>query len=163
MLLGNFRGGSSSKTHYSEPEMWNKLQAVDEKTLVSNLPKGIDTQLGAQWDGVDLSGGQWQRLTIARTLLKHAAIRIFDEPTSNVDSLAEKQIINELKKTGSDCITILVSYRAWTLKQVGMIYVFDSGHVVDSGSYDALRSTSKAFRDLFDYQLEKGGDKAEEA
>ena len=133
------------------------MESVGEADLVRSLPDGLDTQLGAQWDGADFSGGQWQRLAIARSLVQDAPVRVFDEPTSNVDSAAEEEIIHELKKRGKDKLTILVTHRAWTLKAADMIYIFDSGTIVDCGTYDELVQHSPVFNSLFNYQL-KGGD-----
>lgn len=140
----------------SDKQMWRALQAVEEDGLVSKLPQGLDTQLGAEWGGVGLSGGEWQRLALARMMLRPAAIRILDEPTSNVDSQSEEMIYSTLARDGRDHITILVSHRAWTLQKVDRIYVFREGHIVETGSYRDLSKDGTYFSQLFDYQLNQG-------
>ncbi|BAR05347.1 putative ABC transporter ATP-binding component [Parascardovia denticolens DSM 10105 = JCM 12538] len=157
LSLGRGRADSGGNRTDRERLLWDSLESVGEADLVRSLPDGLDTQLGAQWDGADLSGGQWQRLAIARSLVQDAPVRVFDEPTSNVDSAAEEEIIHELKKRGKDKLTILVTHRAWTLKAADMIYIFDSGTIVDCGTYDELVQHSPVFNSLFNYQL-KGGD-----
>ena len=157
LSLGRGRADSGGNRTDRERLLWDSLESVGEANLVRSLPDGLDTQLGAQWDGADLSGGQWQRLAIARSLVQDAPVRVFDEPTSNVDSAAEEEIIHELKKRGKDKLTILVTHRAWTLKAADMIYIFDSGTIVDCGTYDELVQHSPVFNSLFNYQL-KGGD-----
>jgi ATP-binding cassette subfamily B protein len=98
----------------------------------------LDTQLGQQWGGVGISGGQWQRLALARIYLRGAGIWILDEPTSAIDAEAERQIFAELRRTRRDRITIVVSHRAWTLREMDRIYVIDGGRVVQEGRYDEL-------------------------
>ena len=98
----------------------------------------LDTQLGQQWGGTGVSGGQWQRLALARIYLRDAGIWILDEPTSAIDAEAEREIFHELRRTRPDRITVVVSHRAWTLREMDRIYVVDGGEVVQEGSYAEL-------------------------
>jgi ATP-binding cassette subfamily B protein len=98
----------------------------------------LDTQLGQQWGGTGISGGQWQRLALARIRLRDAGVWILDEPTSAIDAEAEHEIFTELRRTSAGRITIVVSHRAWTLRAMDRIYVIDNGTVAQQGTYDEL-------------------------
>ncbi|WP_433022031.1 ATP-binding cassette domain-containing protein [Kribbella sp. CA-294648] len=113
----------------------------------------LDTQLGQQWGGVGISGGQWQRLALARIYLRDAGIWILDEPTSAIDAEAERQIFAELSRTRRDRITIVVSHRAWTLREMDRIYVIDGGRVVQEGRYEELLAVPEGrFARIFEGQ-----------
>ncbi|MGW6201620.1 ATP-binding cassette domain-containing protein [Kribbella sp. NPDC055110] len=105
-------------------------------TFAADLP--LDTQLGQQWGGTGISGGQWQRLALARIRLRDAGVWILDEPTSAIDAEAEHEIFTDLRRTSATRITIVVSHRAWTLREMDRIYVIDNGTVVQQGTYDDL-------------------------
>jgi ATP-binding cassette, subfamily B, bacterial len=105
-------------------------------TFAADLP--LDTQLGQQWGGTGISGGQWQRLALARIRLRDAGVWILDEPTSAIDAEAEHEIFTDLRRTSADRITIVVSHRAWTLREMDRIYVMDNGTVAQQGTYDDL-------------------------
>lgn len=113
----------------------------------------LDTQLGQQWGGTGISGGQWQRLALARIYLRDAGIWILDEPTSAIDAEAEREIFHELRRTRHDRITVVVSHRVWTLREMDRIYVLDGGRVVQQGSYADLVATGGGrFAEIFDGQ-----------
>lgn len=140
----------------ADDRIWDALRAVGEDKVIRTLPQGLDTQLGAEWGGVGLSGGEWQRLALARMLLRPAPIRILDEPTSNVDSQSEEVIYSTLAHDSRAHATVLVSHRAWTLQKVDRIYVFKEGHVVETGTYQELIRPGTYFSQLFNYQLKAG-------
>ncbi|WP_238151220.1 ATP-binding cassette domain-containing protein [Kribbella sindirgiensis] len=104
--------------------------------FAADLP--LDTQLGQQWGGIGISGGQWQRLALARIRLRNAGVWILDEPTSAIDAEAEHEIFTDLRRTSAGRITIVVSHRAWTLRAMDRIYLIDDGTVVQQGTYDDL-------------------------
>lgn len=137
----------------TDEEIWQALESAHAKRLVEDLPNGLDTQLGSQFGGVGLSGGQWQRLSLARIYLRDAPIWILDEPTSAIDAEAEQQIFAELQRTKANRITIVVSHRAWTLKGMDHIYVFDGGRIVDDGTYDQLLARGGRFAEIFAEQV----------
>ncbi|HZX04467.1 ABC transporter ATP-binding protein [Kribbella sp.] len=122
-------------------------------TFAAELP--LDTQLGQQWGGTGISGGQWQRLALARIRLRDAGVWILDEPTSAIDAEAEQQIFTELRRTSAARITIVVSHRAWTLREMDRIYVVDGGRVVQQGTYqDLITQPEGRFARLFAAQKE---------
>lgn len=136
-----------------EPDLDQALRTALATDLVRNLPSQADSQLGAQWEGVGLSGGQWQRLALARVALRRAGIWILDEPTSAIDAEAEREVFAQLQATRQDRITIVVSHRAWTLRGMNRIYVFDAGRIVQCGTYDELLAAPGRFAEIFADQV----------
>ncbi len=133
-----------------DEELWAALEAANAASMVRRFDDGLDQQLGAQWDGgVGLSGGQWQRLSLARIHLRSAPIWILDEPTSAIDAEAEQDIFRELQRSKAQRITIVVSHRAWTLRGMDEILVIDEGEVVERGRYDELLATGGRFAEIF--------------
>lgn len=137
---------------YSEAEKYRALNLVGLDALVEQLRLNPNLQLGEEWGGVNLSGGQWQRLALARVLLRKRPIRVLDEFTSNIDADAEEEIFEIIKKQSQNYITLIVTHRAWTLKHADMIYVLLDGHIVEAGSYDELRAKGREFNRLFSFQ-----------
>jgi len=124
------------------------VRAALADTFAAGMP--LDTQLGQQWGGTGISGGQWQRLALARIHLRNAGVWILDEPTSAIDAEAEREIFAELQRTKHTRITIVVSHRAWTLMGMDRIYVIDHGSVVQQGTFAELMSQqSGRFAQLF--------------
>ena len=121
-----------------DERIWAALEAAHAADFVRAMPSGLDTQLGEQRGGVGISGGQWQRLALARIYLRDAPIWILDEPTSAIDPEAEQEVFQELGRTKAGRITVVVSHRAWTLRAMDRIYVIDHGVVVECGTYDEL-------------------------
>jgi ATP-binding cassette subfamily B protein len=133
----------------SDDQVWAALDAARVGDVVRAMPHGLDTQLGTQFDGVGLSGGQWQRLALARVHLRDAAVWVLDEPTSAIDAEAEQQIFAELQRQKATRIIIVVSHRAWTLKDMDHVYVFDHGRVVEEGRYSDLLAAGGRFAEIF--------------
>ncbi len=136
----------------SDEELWDALKKVGLAVHVKGFKDGLDTQLGEQWDGTDLSGGQWQRLALARTLLSDARVLVLDEPTSAVDAESESKLFEMLKDETPRRTILLVSHRAWTLTYADRIYVLDDGHVEQSGSFEDLANSEGLFKRLFKSQ-----------
>lgn len=135
-------------------DLWSALESARAADLVRALPDQLDTQLGQQWGSVGLSGGQWQRLALARVCLRNAGIWVLDEPTSAIDAEAEREIFAQLQHSRADRITIVVSHRAWTLRGMDRIYVFDQGRIVQTGRYEELLAEPGRFSELFAGQLD---------
>lgn len=139
----------SPRDDVSDDEVWSALRSAHAADMVEAMPKGLDQQLGEQWGGVGISGGQWQRLALARIYLRDSPIWVLDEPTSAIDAEAEQEVFHELQRTKQDRITIVVSHRAWTLKDMDRIYVFDHGKVVEQGRYEELLELEGRFAAIF--------------
>ncbi|HEX7351128.1 ABC transporter ATP-binding protein [Brachybacterium sp.] len=138
------------RTDVTDEELWAALEAANAARMVRGFENGLDQQLGSQWEGgVGLSGGQWQRISLARIHLRAAPIWILDEPTSAIDAEAEQDIFRELQRSKAERITIVVSHRAWTLRGMDEILVVDEGRVVERGRYDELLATGGRFSEIF--------------
>lgn len=133
----------------TDERLWAALRAARIDDVVQKMPNGLDSQLGQQWEGTGLSGGQWQRLALARIHLRAAGVWVLDEPTSAIDAEAEIQIFDELHRGKQDRITLVVSHRAWTLRRMDRIHVFEAGRIVESGTYDDLLAARGRFAEIF--------------
>ncbi|WP_236023546.1 ATP-binding cassette domain-containing protein [Bifidobacterium miconis] len=112
-------------------------------------------RLGAQWGGIGLSGGQWQRLALARTFLSDQPLWILDEPTAAVDATAEAAIYHDLTENRPAGTTVIVtSHRPHVLTHVDRIVVLDRGRVAESGTYDQLIAKRGRFSQLAHDSLE---------
>jgi len=130
-----------------------EIRAALDAAFLDGLP--LDRQFGQQWGGAGISGGQWQRLALARIQLRNAGVWILDEPTSAIDAEAEREIFAELRRSKHTRITIVVSHRAWTLTGMDRIYVIDDGSVVQQGTYpDLMAQPHGRFARLFATQQE---------
>lgn len=137
----------------ADDEIWQALDDARAGDLVRRFPEGLDTMLGPQFDGVGLSGGQWQRIALARIHLRGAGIRVLDEPTSAIDAEAEQEVFAQLRETAAGHITIVVSHRAWTLRGMDRIHVLEEGRIVETGTYEELLAPGTRFAEIFAQQL----------
>jgi len=122
----------------AEAELIDELNKASCQNLLSRAEKGIDTMIGE--GGLKLSGGEKQRLSIARALLRKPALLIFDEATSALDSLTEEEINKTIRNVSSlnDQITILIAHRLSTIMHADRIYVLEKGLVIEMGTHDKL-------------------------
>jgi len=120
----------------SDDELWQVLDRAKFKKHISSLHQGLDTQIGE--GGVGLSGGQVQRLALARAYLKKADILLLDEPTASLDKKIEEHIITSLADHWQDQTVIMLSHRLDFLSKMDKIVVFDQGEIVQSGSFADL-------------------------
>ncbi len=124
----------------TDEEILDVLNKASCNTLLSRADKGIETLIGE--GGVKVSGGEKQRLSIARALLRHPHLLIFDEATSSLDSLTEEEITNTIKNVSSqqEQITILIAHRLSTIMHADRIYVLEKGEVIETGNHEELLS-----------------------
>ena len=134
------------------------LDRAEARTFLKKLPQGFDTFVD-QWmenkdgtSGVDLSGGQWQRLALARNFYRDSPIIILDEPTSAIDALAESRIFNNLF-SDKDRTVITISHRLTTVEKADVIYMLDNGRIVESGTHKQLINKKGAYYHMFESQL----------
>ena len=121
-----------------EEELYDVLNKASCQNLLSRAEKGLETMIGE--GGLKLSGGEKQRLSIARALLRRPKLLIFDEATSSLDSLTEEEItstIRDVSATG-DQITILIAHRLSTIMHADRIYVLEKGDIVETGNHEKL-------------------------
>tara|TARA_B100000700_G_scaffold304898_1_gene378057 strand:+ start:885 stop:2624 length:1740 start_codon:yes stop_codon:yes gene_type:complete len=128
-----------------------KLSFCDE--FISNLPNKFDTLIGE--NGVRLSGGEKQRLSIARAMLKNSSIILLDEATSSLDTETEAKIQEALKTLTKNKTTIVIAHRLSTILNSNNIYVIDSGKVVGSGKHEDLMEKSLLYKSFYEKQIQK--------
>ena len=128
-----------------------KLSHCDE--FINNLPEKYETLIGE--DGVRLSGGEKQRISIARAMLKKSSIILLDEATSSLDSETETKIQNALRILTKDRTTIVIAHRLSTILNSNKIYVIDSGKIIDNGKHEDLLINSKIYKNFHDKQFQR--------
>ena len=128
-----------------------KLSHCDE--FINKLPEKYETLIGE--DGVRLSGGEKQRISIARAMLKKSSIILLDEATSSLDSETEAKIQDALKILTKNKTTIVIAHRLSTILNSSKIYVIDSGEVIDKGKHEELLIKSKIYKNFHDKQFQR--------
>ncbi len=145
-----------NKSHVHD---FKKLKLATQKTLINNLlenlPQKYETLLTQLFEpnGLELSGGQWQRLAVSRAFFSDAPILIFDEPTSALDAISEAKIYKELSKIKNK-LTILISHRMYTLKHSDKIIYMANGTIVNIGKHDELLEKCDGYKRLYTTQCE---------
>ena len=137
----------------SDEEIWQSCEKAGAAEFLRRFPNGLDTDLGQ--GGVNVSGGQKQRLCIARTLLKHPRILILDDSTSAVDTATEKEIRSHLASL-KGITKIYIAQRISTVMSADRIVILDDGRIVDSGTHQELLGRCRIYQEIYESQL-KGG------
>jgi subfamily B ATP-binding cassette protein MsbA len=120
----------------SENAIFQAAREANAYEFISNLPEGFDTRIGD--NGVLISGGEKQRIAIARALLKQSSILIFDEATSALDNESEKEIQEAIEKASKNKTTFLIAHRLSTVEKADKIYVIEDGEITQSGTHKEL-------------------------
>lgn len=125
--------------------------------FIERLPKGLDTPLTRQFErsGSELSGGQWQKLAIARAFYSSSDILVLDEPTASLDPLAEQEIFNEFDRLRAGKTSIFVSHRLSSATTAGQIIVLDGGTVAERGTHRQLMEQKGKYYNLFSVQAKR--------
>jgi ATP-binding cassette subfamily B protein len=136
-----------------EAAMHAAIDKAGARELVDALPQQLDQILGTDYeDGEELSGGQWQKLAIARAFYQAAPVLILDEPTSAIDAEAEAAIFDNLAAAYREKTLILVSHRFATVRNADRIIVIEDGRVVEAGSHEELVAAPKRYASMFGAQ-----------
>jgi ATP-binding cassette, subfamily B, bacterial len=121
--------------------------------VVARLPKGYDTTLGRWFDeGYQLSGGEWQKVALARAFMRDAEILILDEPTASLDARAEYEIFARMKDLTEGKTAIFISHRFSTVRLADRIFVLENGTLTEAGSHEELLSLDGTYAELFNLQ-----------
>jgi ATP-binding cassette subfamily B protein len=140
----------SEPTPGEEQRIAEALRLAGLWEVVDALPDGIDTVVGAGFGGVsDLSGGQWQRLALARLLYHDAPLIILDEPTASLDPVGERQIFELLTTFAKEKIILFTTHRYDTIRKADTIVVLVDGRIAESGTHEELASHTREFWSLF--------------
>ena len=137
----------------SEEEIYNAAKFAMCETFINKLDKGYSTYIGE--NGTRLSGGEKQRLSIARAFLKKSEFILLDEATSALDSETEKQIQIALDKLLVNKTTIVIAHRLSTILNSNKILVFDKGKIIDSGNHEELLQKSDLYKNFYNKQIQK--------
>jgi ATP-binding cassette subfamily B protein len=128
-------------------------EATGANEFIGKFSDGYDTLLGKAFNKSEqLSGGQWQKLAISRALYRNTEIIILDEPTSQIDPIAEFTIIENLKKNIGGKIIILITHRLYNLKEADCIYTMHQGEIIEQGTFTELISKDGLFKKMYEKQ-----------
>jgi ABC-type multidrug transport system fused ATPase/permease subunit len=137
----------------SDEELWEALRAAQAEDFVRKKDGGLDAVV--EQNGRNFSGGQRQRLTIARALVRKPEVLILDDSASALDYATEAALRKELKNLPFDCTTFLVSQRASSVRHADLIIVLDDGEAVGVGTHESLLDSCEVYREIYYSQFEK--------
>ena len=147
-IFENIRYGNPQA---SDAEVEQAIELAHLKDFINELPEGAATTVGER--GLKLSGGEKQRVAIARTILKRPPILVFDEATSSLDSTSERSILSALQEISQGHTSLVIAHRLSTIVDADTIVVFDHGTVVEQGSHDELLAQNGHYAELWSAQL----------
>lgn len=148
--------GFGSVSHLKDEERIKAaIRSAGAEDVLSDLPDGLSTVLGSQFKGGrELSGGQWQKVALARAFMRSARILILDEPTSALDAEREYEIFQRFKRLTEGKTAILISHRFSTVRMADRIGVLEKGRLVELGSHEELLDQNGRYARLFEMQAQ---------
>jgi len=151
--------GNGSEGHDGNGEVPGPIVSASEKSLASSLlpkfSKGYKQMLGRRFDeGVELSGGEWQKIALARAYMRDAQVLILDEPTASLDARAEYEVFIRFSKLVAGRMAVIISHRFSTVRMADRIIVLQNGLVVEDGSHQELVDSGGLYAELFALQAE---------
>jgi ATP-binding cassette subfamily B protein len=122
-------------------------------TVVNKLEKGYDQMLGRRFEGgVELSGGEWQKIALARAYLRDAQLLILDEPTAALDARSELEVFERFAELTEGKMALLISHRFSTVRMADRIVVLAGGHLIEQGSHEQLMARGGVYAGMFEMQ-----------
>ena len=142
---GTIRENILMGRHFSDEEIWDVLKKIKLDDFVAKLPIGLDTYISES--GNNISGGQSQKLSLARTIISKPSILLLDEPTSALDNISELTIMENLFNT--DATIVVVAHRLSTIENFDKIFVMDSGKIIGEGTHQQLIESNSLYQTLY--------------
>ncbi|WPC44136.1 ABC transporter ATP-binding protein [Clostridium sp. JS66] len=135
-------------------KLLSSMKKVSGIELLEDLPNGLNTQLGVWFEeGVQLSGGQWQKIALARAFLREADCYILDEPSSALDAISEYEIFRKLYKLTKDKIGVFITHRLFNIKKMNSkILVLYNGEIIEEGTHNELMSINSHYKSMYKLQ-----------
>ena len=137
--------------NYTEEEIINSSKLANADEFIQNFPEKYDTIVGDQ--GARLSGGEKQRIAIARAMIRKPEILILDEATSSLDNISESIVQQAINKASKNCTTFIIAHRLSTIQNADVIYVLDQGKIVESGNHQELLEKKGKYWELYNIQI----------
>ena len=123
--------------------------------LILSLPQGYETTLGRWFSkGRDLSGGEWQKIALARAFMRDCQVLVLDEPTAALDAENELKVFQRFRELTTDKTAVLISHRFSTVRMADRIFVIEDGHVSEQGTHGELLEVGGTYARLFNLQAE---------
>ena len=121
--------------------------------VIERLPRGYEQLLGRRFEGgVDLSGGEWQKIALARAYLRDAQLLILDEPTAALDARSEYEVFQRFAELTDGKMALLISHRFSTVRMADRIVVLENGRIAEQGSHNRLMALAGRYADMFELQ-----------
>jgi ATP-binding cassette, subfamily B, bacterial len=135
----------------------SRIRAAAHKSLadevIRGLPHRYDQRLGCRFEGgVDLSGGEWQKIALARAYLRDAQLLILDEPTASLDARSEHEVFERFSELTEGKMALLISHRLSTVRMADRILVLENGKIAEQGHHEQLIKTGGGYAEMFELQ-----------
>ena len=150
-IKDNILFGSHKDANVSQDMLAKAISDASLEDFIEKLPSGLDTLIGE--NGIKVSGGERQRIGIARALVKNPKILIFDEATSALDSINEKLIHEAINKGAAGRTTIIIAHRLSTVVDADILFVVSDGKIVDQGTHKELKDRCSEYQKLIKNQI----------
>ncbi len=148
-------GDLSTQPHATQIKTAAKAAGID--AMIQSLPKGYQTPLGKMFsNGVDLSGGEWQRLALARAFYRRAQLMILDEPTSSMDPWSEHDWLERFRTLANGCTVVVITHRFTLAMRADIIYMMQKGEIVESGNHEELLEQGGFYAQSWAKQMKTG-------
>ena len=134
----------------TDEEVQEAIKAANLAQFIDELPEGLDTVVGER--GLKLSGGEKQRVAIARVMIKQPPLLVFDEATSSLDTQTEKSIVESLDRAAHRATTLVIAHRLSTIVDADRILVLDKGRIVEQGQHIELLENNGMYSTLWQMQ-----------